>query len=105
MNTQEIEKSIESKVIAIREGSALYTADEQNQNLVDEACAILDVNPEHLTNISEDDEDYDESEALEEIARAYEDKLSAAGYTVIWNDGFVIYKDLTDEEVEYVSNF
>lgn len=102
---ERIEQGAESKIVCIREGSAVYTADEQCQNLIDEACALLDCNPEQLANIDPEDADFDEHEALEENARLYEEKLESAGYTIVWNDGFVIYKDLTDEELEYVNEF
>lgn len=101
----ELEASIESKVVCIRDGSCTYTAEEVCGNLIAEACGILDVNPENFGyEYDEDDPDgLTEYEALSSIADEYESKLADAGYTVVWNDGFVIYKDLTDEELEYLN--
>ena len=100
---QAIEASLESKVVCIRDGSCSYTADEICWNLIDEARA-LGIEVPSTDDIPEsDDEDY--SQILGEYADEAESLLNDAGYQVFHNDGFVIYKDLTDEESDYLGGY
>jgi hypothetical protein len=95
-----LDDSIDAKVVVLREGSSHRTAEELLEVFVDDACALLDVNPQ-VDSFNEEDR----SEALESARIEYENQLGDAGYTVVWNDGYVIYKDLTDEELEYINQF
>lgn len=95
-NANLIENAIFAKVVASRDGSALYTAQEVCENYVTEACALLNL-PEHVF------EEADDENVKSEIADEYERKLSDAGFTTVVNDGFVIYKGLTDEEKAYLN--
>lgn len=94
----DIENELEAKVVVIREGAALRTSDELMEQFIEDACGFLDVNPQ----VDEYDED-DRSNALSQAVSVFESKLSAAGYTTVWDDGYVIYKDLSDEAKEYLS--
>lgn len=103
-----LHNAIETKFVLNREGAALRTAEELTQVFIDDACALLDVNPQPLTNspcIFDCDEDVECEHPRDrsDDAREYEEKLNAAGYSVVWDDGYVIYKDLTDEEAEYLN--
>ena len=91
---------IDAKIEVIREGSALRTAAELNECYIEDACALLDVNRENLSG-TDPDEDFDLY--LNDTANGYEWKLDAAGYTTVWNDGYVLYKDLSDEALEFLS--
>lgn len=93
-----LENGISQKAVTIREGASLRTADELREVFVEDACGLLDVNPQ-VDQYNEEDR----SEALESAVSEYENQLASAGYTVVWNDGYVIYNDLTDEEAEYLS--
>ena len=55
----------------------------------------------HLLKITEPAISKEDEEFIHDIAREYEDKLNNANYTVVWDDGYFIYKDLTEEELEY----
>lgn len=108
MNATALELSIESKFVLNREGSSLRTSDELQEVMILDACALLNVDAPELPVEDESNEDELDaldllSELLNELREEYEGKLSEAGYTVVWNDGYVIYKDLTDEESEAIS--
>ncbi len=90
--------AIYDKAIVIREGSSSRTSEELLEVFVEDACDLLDVNPQ-VDSFNEEDR----QDALESARIEYENQLVEAGYTVVWNDGFVIYKDLTDEELEYIN--
>jgi hypothetical protein len=95
-----IEANIDAKVVVLREGSSLRTAEELLEVFVGDACALLGANPQ-VDSFNEEDR----FEALESARSEYENQLGDAGYTVVWNDGFVIYKDLTEEEEKYLEGF
>jgi hypothetical protein len=89
----DIERSLEEKFIGNREGSCSRTATELAEVFIGDACHLLNIpEPEFL----EEDEEF-----IHDVVREYEDKLNNAGYSTIWDDGFFIYKDLTEEEMEY----
>jgi hypothetical protein len=92
--------TIEAKVHTIREGSSSRTAEELLEVFVEDACALLDVNPQ-VDSFNEEDR----FEALESARSEYENQLANAGYTVVWDDGFVIYKDLGMRELDYIREF
>jgi hypothetical protein len=92
-----IDEALWDKAEVIREGSSLRTANEQCEIFIQDACALLNLTaPPH----DADNEDYD---ILLDDVSEYTGKLSEAGYTTVWNDGYVIYKDLTEEESKYLS--
>jgi|ERR1700693_2120696 len=96
MTSQEIDNltlSIDTKFVGNREGSCSRTAQELAEVFIGDACHLLKIDEPELT---EEDEEF-----IHDIAREYEDKLNDAGYTTVWDDGFFIYKDLTEEELEY----
>jgi len=86
--------SIDTKFVGNREGSCSRTATELAEVFISDACHLLSIDEPELL---EEDEEF-----IHDIAREYEDKLNDADYTVIWDDGFFIYKDLTEEEQEYL---
>ena len=97
MTSNEIDNltlSIDSKFIGNRVGSCNRTAQELAEVFIGDACYLLSIDEPTIT---EEDEEF-----IHDIAREYEDKLSEAGYSVVWDDGFAIYKDLTDEENDYL---
>ena len=87
-----------AKAVTIREG-ATRTADELNEQFIIDAGDLLDL-PDPTFPMNMDANEY--SVYLTEEASNLETQLSNAGYTVLWNDGFVIYKDLTEDEAKYV---
>lgn len=104
---QAYEDELQTKAVVVREGSALYTAAEQCQNFVAEACALLGKDFEQIRSTLEEEcaaDDYDEDEAWTETVEDFEALLDEAGYTTVWNDGVVIYKDLSDGAAEYVND-
>lgn len=86
--------SLIAKVVVMREGSSLRTADELNACFISDAAGLLG-----MTDELDDTTEEDRSELVVE----WESKLAQASFTVYWDDGFVIYKDLTDEEAEYLA--
>jgi len=89
--------SIDSKCIIARDGSRGRFL---SNCLILDACGLLEQEvPEGIEEYSEPDENGN----IYEIATEMETKLFEAGYTVISNDGYLIYKDLTDEENEYLN--
>jgi hypothetical protein len=96
----DIYRELESKALIIREGASLRTADELRECFIADACGLLDVNPQ-VDAYNEDDR----SEALETAVREYETQLGNANYTVVWDDGYVIYKDLSEKALEALENY
>jgi hypothetical protein len=94
------EANIDAKVVVIREGSSSRTSEELLEVFVEDACDLLDVNPQ-VDSFNEEDR----FEALESARSEYENQLANAGYTVVWDDGFVIYKDLGMRELNYIREF
>lgn len=97
MTSNEIDNltlSIDSKFVCSREGSCSRTAQELAEVFIGDACHLLSIDEPTIT---EEDEEF-----IHDIAREYEDKLSEEGYSVVWDDGFAIYRNLTDEENEYL---
>jgi hypothetical protein len=97
LNSDEIDNltfSIDTKFVGNREGSCSRTAQELAEVFIGDACHLLSIEE---PIIAEEDEEF-----IHDIAREYEEKLNEAGYSVVWDDGFAIYKDLTEEEVEYL---
>jgi hypothetical protein len=86
-----------AKMVVLREGASLRTADELRERFVFDAMDLLGVDVAGYGG--EDDPD-----SLDENVCEYERALGDAGYTVAWEDGFVIYKDLTEDEIEYLAN-
>jgi hypothetical protein len=73
--------------------------EELNEMFVQDACDLLDVNPQVEQYNPED-----RSAALEAAVSDYERNLSQNGYLTLWNDGYVIYHNLDTEEWEYLAN-
>jgi hypothetical protein len=88
--------SIDTKFIGNREGSCNRTAIELAEVFIGDAC--------HLLKIEEPELLEEDQEFIHDTAFEYEGKLNDAGYTVVWDDGYFIYKDLTEEELEYITN-
>ncbi len=98
--SEDLIESVFEKAVVIREGSSSRTSEELLEVFVDDACALLDVNPQ-VDSFNEEDR----FEALESARSEYENQLANAGYTVVWDDGFIIYKDLGTRELDYIREF
>jgi len=85
--------TIEKKVHTIREGSCSRTAEELTQVFFADAQFILQSKKLEARELGEDD------------IREVEGLLSDAGFTTFWDDGYVIYKDLTEDEARYLDGF
>ena len=101
------ENSIFAKLEVMREGSSLRNAEELKATFVYDVCEILNIatpNDElnELASMSWNDDDENAYQNLADYVSNAEEKLAEAGYTVVWDDGFCIYKDLTDEEADYL---
>src|SRR5271165_2817090 len=94
----DVENELDTKAIVVRDGAALRTSKELGECFLEDACNLLDRN--FGTYSSSEDED----ESLETDIAEYEGFLASAGYTVIWNDGYVIYKDLSDKALDYLAD-
>lgn len=100
------DQELETKVTTIREGSSLRTADELCVVFIEDACGLLGntFSPElesiELTDGYASEED---SEELSDAARECDERLVSAGFTTVWNDGYVIYKDLSEDCAEYLA--
>ena len=95
-----LEHSIENKVIIVREGSRGWGLGEC---FIEDACGILSIEKPELPDREEDREDY--SEAVEDFVREFEGKIGEKGFTVIWNDGYVVYENLNSKELEFMENW
>lgn len=88
---ERINAELENKAVVVREGAASRTVEELRACFVTDACGLLDCNPQQLVN----DELYSDANV-----DAYEQMLGRAGFTVVWNDGYVIYQGLSDQAEE-----
>jgi len=108
MDYDKFESELESKFVGNREGSSSRTSEELSEVFVMDACALLNTStPDDISELAEAAREGIENaqENLNDYVRNAEEKLSEAGYTVVWNDGFVIYKELSDEAAEYAGTF
>ena len=107
----ELQESMNNKVVVVREGGSLRTAAELCKQYVEDARGLLSGStaerrkyaPSALATeiMAEDfpeevDEDY--GQILNDMADSHQMILDDAGFTTSWNDGFVIYEDLTGDE-------
>ena len=97
MNTLDLDNlqfSIDSKFVGNRDGSCSRSAEELAEVFIGDACALLKLEEPIIIK--------EVQEFIHDIAMDYEGMLSDKGYDVVWNDGFAIYKDLTEEEAAYL---
>jgi len=93
MTNEEIDQELDTKAIVIRDGARGWRL---GSCFIEDAQDILGVDDGETP--SEDDEDY--GEIIDDLCRICEELLNGSGYTVVWNDGYVIYQDLSDEAIE-----
>lgn len=93
--------SLDAKAIIVRDGNrGRFLA----HCFVQDACAILPdaegcVHEDECEQVEDNEQD---CQCVLDAASGLEDLLNEAGYSTYWNDGYVIYKDLTEAEREYV---
>ena len=108
---EQIIEDAANKAIVIREGSCLRTSEELCNVFVDDVCDLLGITRPPADEFCTHDTD-DEGEGCppdctqinSEITADYERKLPDK-FTVVWNDGYVIYRDLDAAEREAVSEW
>ena len=109
----QIEEDAAAKAIVVREGSSLRTSEELCDVFVDDVCELLAIERPPADEFCPHNTD-DEGEGCppdctqtngafaSELANDYERKLPNK-FTVVWNDGYVIYRDLDAAEREAVN--
>jgi len=97
-----IDQELESKAVVIRDGSRGWRL---SACLIEDALDLLDASDEMREEYAVPDEDSEDYEFVNDMANELEDKLFAAGYYVYNNDGYVIYKDLSEAPIAELSDF
>lgn len=98
-----IEAELVQKAVVVRDGARGWRL---GQVFVSDALDLLEeagvkVDRDAFEIPDEDDVDY--SQTMADYERELEDALDAAGFTSFWNDGYVIYKDLSEKALEYTA--
>jgi len=90
--SNKIEQSIENKIVISRDDSRGWRISEC---FIEDACSLLNLETPVLNDETLEDTQW-EVDRLERLTEA-------AGYTTVWDGGYLIYKDLTTKELSWLS--
>lgn len=102
MSVDAIQFELESKAVVVRDGARGWRL---GACFVEDALDLIEASDELRACFEiPDEEDEYYSEAIEDYRQELESKLFDAGYFVYNNDGYVIYKDLSEEAKDALSD-
>lgn len=99
----QIETELATKAVVVRDGARGWRL---GACFVEDALGLLEganVAVDRAAFEIPDEDDVDYTQTLADYERELEDALDAAGFTTYWNDGYVIYKDLSEAALTYTA--